>query len=283
MEFRMQAVRSMAIALGLAIVGAAPVFAQRAPVAVPIVGSPAAEPPPQTPAPPSAPAVNVPSPTSQAWSQSRGPRKLELSVSNGTIALDAQNVSLREVVAEWERQSGCLFVNADKLPAVPVTLQFPAGTPQTKALDSLLRALATDSTGYGYIVAPRAGQAGAAAPCGAVYILASSRPTASPIYTAPFSPAAPLVLPGSPDDEIPPVVPFPATPPPRPLPGQYPPGEPPALPGQVPPAPSTAPPASSPASGFAPVVPTAPGAGGLNQPQPPPPPPPPQGGRGGNQ
>jgi hypothetical protein len=208
------------------------------------------------------PAANPPVPAS------RGERKLDLSFKDGTVALDAQNVTIREILVEWQRRDGCQFVNADKLPAAPVTMQFPAGTPALDAIDSLLRGLATPTTGYGYIVAPGNGQT--AAVCGAVYILASSRPTSAAASFAPgVSPpvvAAPLVTNGSPDNEIPPVIPVmpPFTPPaiPQPYSGAVPPNQ----AGQRNPAgtSNTPPPVQSP--GFGPIAPTAPGAGQFNAP-----------------
>jgi hypothetical protein len=256
-------------ALVLGLVSAAPigVLAQgQRPIAVPIVGSPAAQPQPPPPPPaqvlppmpnqPAAPPTSpVPNPAAQP-PVSRGERKLELSFKDGTVTLDAQNVTIRDILMEWQRREGCQFVNADKLPTTPLTIQFSAGTPELDAIDSLLRGLATPTTGYGYIVAPGSGQN--AAVCGAVYILASSRPTSVSSFSPPSSVAAPIMT-GSPDTEIPPVVPF------------MPPAQPPAYPGVVSagqagqqnpnaPAPRNAPPAQSP--GFAPIAPTAPGAVG---------------------
>ena len=262
-----------------------PALLAQAPVAVPIVGSPAAQQPqsppaqaPQIPAqPPSMPPqMSVPMGVSQE-SPARSQRKLELALKDGTVALDAQNVTLRDILTEWQKRSGCQFVNADKLPTASMTIQFPAGTPELKAIDSLLRGLGTPTTGYGYMVAPRS----ATDPtCGAVYILASSRPTASVAY-APVggSPiAAPLVTGGSPDDEIPPVTPLPPNKPPqpRPMPGGMPPN--PGMPqqGQQP---GQNPAATPQGPNFGPVAPSAPGAGRVGGP--PATPPNPTGGRGG--
>lgn len=248
-------------------------FAQ-GPVAVPIVGSPAA----QQPAPPASPVPSVPPPTqiptqppfvppapiaaAPADTTSRAQqRKLELAFKDGTVVLDAQNVTLREILAEWQRKGGCQFVNADKLPGTQITMQFPAGTSELEAIDSLLHGLATATTGYGYIVGPRSPVRPGQSAFGAVYILPTSRPTASAGY-APSptgSPiAAPLITPGSPDDEIPPVTPFPPTIPPVPRPGQIP-----TQPGQPNPAGSTPAP-STPV--FGPVAPSAPGAGRIGGP-----------------
>jgi hypothetical protein len=185
---------------------------------------------------------------------SRGERKLDLSFSNGTVALNAQNVSVREVVAEWQRRGGCQFVHADQLPAAPVALQLPAGTPELDALDSLFRALATPTTGYGYIVAPSTDHAANKSSCGAVYILAMSRPSAAASYgNTPVQ--APIVAPiRNPDDELPPVTPF--SPIQRPQPGQ---------PGATTPPPAATPQNSPPATPlFGPVAPNAPGVVPLN-------------------
>jgi hypothetical protein len=267
--------------------------AQNPPVAVRIVGSPAAQRPTSPPAAPperpvTPPALPGPAASSRPPGPGGGGRKLELTFDRGTVALDAVNVSVRDVLNEWQRQSGCQFVNADKLPGSPLTLQFPAGTPQLMVLDSLLRGLGTANTGYGYIVGPRDVDGAAEAACGAVYILPTSRPTTSASYTPP--PGAPVAAPivsGSPDDEIPPVSFSPANPPQAPpqprfavptIPPRVPPNVPPNMPNQNGQPSANTPPSSS---GFGPVAPSAPGAGGGNAPPAPPPAANPTDGRGG--
>jgi hypothetical protein len=283
MRLRYQIAASVVGLLAAAPIGAS-AQAQR-PVAVPIVGSPAAgQPAPPAQVPAQAPFV-VPGATSQpptsspasspaATPVSRGQRKLDLSFKDGTLALDAQNVTVRDIFTEWQRRNGCQFVNAEKLPPSPVTIQFPAGTPELDVIDSLLRGLATPTSGYGYIVAPGTGEN--ASLCGAVYIVASSRPTSSSAYMPPVAGpvAAPIVM-GSPDSEIPPVVPFmpPGQPQPYPYPGVIP-GATPQQPGRG----SNTPPASP---GFGPIAPTAPGAGRFGAPPPAPAPAPVGNGRGG--
>lgn len=282
------------IVVGVAIASGVLVTATRAgaqgPVAVPIIGSPAAQqpqpqqrppfvPPPVQPPPTSAPGPSVAPPSMAAIASqagaARSARKLDLTFKDGTIALDAQNVTLREILNEWQRRGGCRFVNADKLTGGPVTRQFPQGTPELEAIDSLLRDLRTDTTGYGYMVGPPSTQrADNQSLCGAVYILTMSRPSAAPAgYMPPGgSPiAAPLVMPGSPDDEIPPVVPF-QPPPPRPNPN---PG------GQQEGSPNTPPPGQTPGFGAQAPSATAPGAG--RNATPPGNQPPGGAGRGGNQ
>jgi hypothetical protein len=281
-----------AFAAGLLVAAVTPAFAQaQPPVAVPLVGSPAAQQPVAPPRPPM-PAPQPPQVTGQPAppmpevpvaampaAAPRAERKLVLTVADGEVALDAQNVTLREIVAEWQRRTGCQFINADKLPASPMTLQFPAGTPELKAIDSLMRGLGTASNGYGYMVAPPNAQQTDTV-CGAVFIVPSSRPTATaPAYaaTTPAPIAAPLVMP-SPDDEIPPVMPFPPNVQTiQARPGQVTPNIPaqqnpiypqmPSIPGGTPNA--NQPPPQPTAPGFAPIAPTAPGAGRIGAPPPP--------------
>ena len=261
------------LAVGLAAVAPRAAAAQASrPVAVPIVGSPAAQQPPQVPAqPPTAPPPAA-----------RGERKLEMSFKDGTVTLVAQNVTVREILGEWQRKSGCQFVNADKLTGSTVSMEFAAGTPELTAIDALLRGVA------GYMVGPRSDQGQSGSVCGAVYILATSKPTTSVGFTPnPSAPvAAPLMMPGSPDDEIPPVAGLPPMPPqiqPRPnqpLPGQPNPGQ--QTPGQ-PAAGQNAPAAQPPSGGFGPQTPTAPGAGRIGVPATPAPNGPGRGGGGGNE
>lgn len=131
-------------------------------------------------------------------------RTLELSFTpDGTVTLVAADVSLRDILAEWTRAGGSRFINAERLPASPlaVPLQFE-NRPETEVLAALLRSAA------GYIVSPRLeGQPGISR-VGAVYIVATSTATAAPTTFAPAFSSAPVPLVGgSPDDELPPVVP----------------------------------------------------------------------------
>jgi hypothetical protein len=130
-------------------------------------------------------------------------RKLQLSFDKGHVNLVAQNVTLREILSEWQRQNGCQFVNADKLTGGPVSFEFGQEA-EIHVIEALLRGVA------GYIVAPRADTAQTGSICGSVFILPTSRPTTTsssytPTVSSPLS--APLMQPGSPDDEIPPVMP----------------------------------------------------------------------------
>jgi len=219
------------LVVGLMVAASAVAVAQQGPQVVPIVGSPAAQqqqqqqqPQPQPPAGPTPQPVSPPAnpagpmfpgsatppimPSSSAQtamppimqSPAASARKLQLSFDKGTVNLVAQNVTVREILSEWQRQNGCQFVNADKLTGGPVSFEFGQET-ELHVIEALLRGAA------GYIVAPRADRAQSGSVCGSVFILPTSRPTATstgytPSMSSPL--AAPLMQPGSPDDEIPP-------------------------------------------------------------------------------
>lgn len=153
-------------------------------------------------------------------------RKLLLSFDrNGLVTLVAQNVTVREILAEWTRQGGTQMQNADKLTGAPITVQFD-GQPESVVLESLLRGTA------GYILYPRMDGAAGASIWQSVSILPTSHPTQ--LYSSPTSNSpqiAPIVQ-TMPDDEIPPVTPTPngpaqtqQAPPPQPnrptMPGVY--------------------------------------------------------------
>ncbi len=140
-------------------------------------------------------------PTAQAPSPAPTERKLLLSFDhNGLVTLVAQNVTVREILAEWTRQGGTQMQNADKLTGPPVTVQFD-GQPEAAVLESLLRSTA------GYILYPRIEGSNGASIWQSVSILPTSHPTQ--LYSAPTS-SAPQIAPvvqTMPDDEIPPVTP----------------------------------------------------------------------------
>ena len=97
-------------------------------------------------------------------------QNLQLAIANGRVTLVADNVPVRQILAEWSRIGNTQMVNADKLSGAPVTLRLN-DVPEAQALDVVLRSAS------GYMAAPRAaGQAGASR-YDRVLILATSRPT----------------------------------------------------------------------------------------------------------
>ena len=117
----------------------------------------------------------------------------------GYVSLKAQNVTLREILAEWSRSGGCQFVNAERLTGGPLTLEYEH-QPETEVVASLLRQTA------GYILGPRQVGTVGASRFETVYITPTSRPVSSGSYPPPApNPATPIVTPGSPDDELAPI------------------------------------------------------------------------------
>ena len=47
--------------------------------------------------------------------QAQGPRKLDVSFDKGLVTIEAQNVTVREILLEWGRKGGSRIVNAEKL------------------------------------------------------------------------------------------------------------------------------------------------------------------------
>lgn len=74
---------------------------------------------------------------------------LQLSIENGRVSIDAQDVTIRQILNEWARVGKTRIVNAERLTGAPITLKFE-GLPEKQALDIILRAVP------GYIAAPRA-------------------------------------------------------------------------------------------------------------------------------
>lgn len=139
-----------------------------------------------------------------ASAQAIADRRLDLTFhDDGSVSLAARNVSAREILAAWQQQCGCEVVNAEQLPggAIMLPLQFER-TSQRVVLQSLLRQAA------GYVLTPPT--AGSApSDYGTIYILATSNPVEG--ATLPPQPAfspRPMPTPGSPEDEIPPVLPI---------------------------------------------------------------------------
>jgi hypothetical protein len=137
----------------------------------------------------------------QTWSMER---TLQLAFNaDGTVNLDARNVSVRDILVEWARQCQCHVVNAEGLTggAIMLPLQFENAT-QARVLESLLRQAA------GYVLTPKLAGVQSASNYDTIYILPTSHPVAG-AYVPPPSTSALTPAFGSPDDELPPVTPIP--------------------------------------------------------------------------
>jgi hypothetical protein len=73
---------------------------------------------------------------------------LQLTIQDGKVTLDAQDVTIRQILTEWARVGKTRIVNLERLGGGPVTLKFDA-LPEKQALDVVLRAVP------GYVAAPR--------------------------------------------------------------------------------------------------------------------------------
>jgi hypothetical protein len=146
-------------------------------------------------------------------------RKLDVSFKDGLVTIVAENVTVREILAEWARKGGSKVVNAERLGGNQIPILEYRDRPEMEVLRSLLR----DAPGYA--AAPRvettaAGQSSV----GAIFVLAtrsvatSNAPvsSAAPVQQAPnqqnFQPPpqpqpGPQFMGGNPDTEIPPARP----------------------------------------------------------------------------
>jgi hypothetical protein len=73
---------------------------------------------------------------------------ITLTIQNGLVSLDAQDVTVRQILMEWARVGKTRVVNVERVAGGPVTLKFEQ-VPERQALDIVLRGIP------GYIAAPR--------------------------------------------------------------------------------------------------------------------------------
>jgi hypothetical protein len=123
---------------------------------------------------------------------------LKLTLANGKVTLVADDVPLRQILAEWARLGKTTVINGDKLVGPPLTLQL-IDVPEEQALETLLRSAS------GYVVAQRASYVADASMYDRILILPTSRAPAASASSAPASfnqPARPMPQP-MPDDDDP--------------------------------------------------------------------------------
>jgi hypothetical protein len=73
---------------------------------------------------------------------------LTLSIRDGLVTLDAQDVTVRQILTEWARIGKTRIINVERVTGGPVTLKIDA-MPEKQALDLVLRAIP------GYMALPR--------------------------------------------------------------------------------------------------------------------------------
>ena len=111
-------------------------------------------------------------------------QQMNLQIENGRVTLHAQNVPVRQILAEWARVGGATVVNGEKVVGAPVTLQLEA-VPERQALDIILRGVS------GYMLAARQTGTGVSEFDRILILATSSAPRggSAPAPTA-FSPAS---------------------------------------------------------------------------------------------
>ena len=92
---------------------------------------------------------------------------VSLKFDNGRVSLNAQDASIRTILAEWARVGGTKMVNHERISGAPVTLEL-TDVPERQALDILLR------TAAGYVITARNGSSTGASTVSGVVILATS-------------------------------------------------------------------------------------------------------------
>jgi hypothetical protein len=105
---------------------------------------------------------------------------LKLSMQAGLVSLDAQDVTVRQILAEWARIGQTRIINAERVTGGPVTLKFD-DIPEKQALDIVLRSVP------GYMALPRAMQVADASLYDRILIMATTTAVAA---ARPQSPAA---------------------------------------------------------------------------------------------
>lgn len=98
-------------------------------------------------------------------------QQLVLEIRDGLVTMQATNVPVRQVLAEWARVGGTRVVGGERLSGPPLTLSLE-GVPEAKALDIVLRGAA------GYVAAPRAAAGTGRSSFDRILVLATSTPPA---------------------------------------------------------------------------------------------------------
>ena len=99
-------------------------------------------------------------------------RGLTLSVRDGLVSLDAQDVTVRQILTEWARVGKTRIVNVERITGGPITLKLDA-VPEKQALDIILRSIP------GYMAMPRPTQVADASLYDRILIMATTTAVAA--------------------------------------------------------------------------------------------------------
>ena len=133
--------------------------------------------------------------STRSWAAS-----LTLSVRDGLVSLDAQDVTLRQILTEWARVGRTRIINVERIAGGPITLKLNA-VPEKQALDIILRTIP------GYMAVPRATHVADASLYDSILIMATTTAVAAP---RPQQPGA--VFPGGNVTQLRPTQPTPLSP-----------------------------------------------------------------------
>ena len=97
---------------------------------------------------------------------------LTLSVRDGLVSLDAQDVTVRQILTEWARVGQTRIVNVERITGGPITLKLDA-VPEKQALDIILRSIP------GYMAMPRPTQVADASLYDRILIMATTTAVAA--------------------------------------------------------------------------------------------------------
>ena len=112
---------------------------------------------------------------------------LTLSMRDGLVSLDAQDVTLRQILTEWSRVGRTRIINVERVAGGPITLKLD-GVPEKQALEIILRTIP------GYMAVPRATQFVDASLYDSILIMATT--TAVAAAPRPQQPGAVFTGPG---------------------------------------------------------------------------------------
>lgn len=97
---------------------------------------------------------------------------LTLSLQNGLVSLDAQDVTVRQILTEWARIGRTRIVNVERITGGPITLKFD-DIPEKQALGIVLRSVP------GYMALPRAIPVADASLYDSILVMATTTPVAA--------------------------------------------------------------------------------------------------------
>jgi hypothetical protein len=121
------------------------------------------------------------------WASASSAAGLTLIIRDGRVSLDAQDVTIRQILTEWARVGKTQIVNLERVNSGAVTLKFD-GLPESEALDIVLRALP------GYLAAPRRSRVADASVFDRIVLLTSTSVAPAAAVNNQFRPPPPTTF-----------------------------------------------------------------------------------------